>query len=295
MNTFKRVSQVFQASEQIYFDDSSRIVFMSDCHRGDGSWGDNFSQNQNIYFAALTYYYNKNYTYIEIGDGDELWENSNLYDIIHVHSHVFWLLSKFYNKGRLYMIFGNHDMVKKYDKFVKNNLYRYFDEREHKFVPLFENIKVHEGLVLRHKDTDNRILVMHGHQGDWFNEGTWRLARFLNRYLWKPLELFGINDPTRAAKNYKRKTAVSKKLTEWVIREGHMIIAGHNHRPMFPEVGEPLYFNDGSCVHPRCITGIEIAGGCIMLIKWAVNVKEDGSLFIGREVVAGPRKLRDYF
>ena len=92
---------------------------MSDCHRGDGSWADDFSKNQNIYFAALTHYYNENYTYIEIGDGDELWENKKLSDIIQVHSDVFWLLSKFYNEDRLYLIFGNHDMVKKDNEFVR--------------------------------------------------------------------------------------------------------------------------------------------------------------------------------
>lgn len=295
MNILKRVSQVFQSSEQIYFDDSSRIVLMSDCHRGNGDWTDDFSGNQNIYFAALTHYYNEKYTYIEIGDGDELWENKKFYDIIHAHSDVFWLLSRFFIEGRLYFIFGNHDIVKKDNSFVKNNLYMYFDEREQKNIPLFPNIKVHEGLVLRHKVTDLKILLLHGHQGECFNHSMWRLARFLNRYLWRPLESFGINDPTRTAKNYKKKTAQAKRLTEWVIKEKHMLIAGHNHRPMFPEVSETPYFNDGSCVHPRCITAIEIAEGYIMLVKWNVATKVNGTLFIKRKVLAGPRKLNDYF
>lgn len=28
-------------------------VFMSDCHRGDGNWSDNFANNKTIYLAAL--------------------------------------------------------------------------------------------------------------------------------------------------------------------------------------------------------------------------------------------------
>ncbi len=36
---------------------------------------------------------------------------------------------------------------------------------------------------------------------------------------------------------------------------------------MFPEVGEISYFNDGSCVHPRCITAIEIENGTIKLVR----------------------------
>ena len=295
MDALKYVSQVFEAAEQIPFDDSSRIVLMSDCHRGDGSWADDFSRNQNLYFAALTHYYKEKFTYIEIGDGDELWENSRFTDIKQVHSDVFWLLSRFYNEDRLYLIFGNHDMVKKDNRFVKNNLYQYFDEPRKRHVSLFKNIKFHEGLVLNHKYTGDKVFLVHGHQVDFLNYRLWKLARFLARYLWRPLTTFGVNDPTRAAKNYKKKDAVEKRLTEWVIEEKHILIAGHTHRPMFPEVGEPPYFNDGSCVHPRCITAIEIADGCIVLVKWNVKTKDDGTLFIGREVLAGPRRLRDYF
>jgi len=295
VDALKHVSQVFEAAEQIPFDDSSRIVLMSDCHRGDGSWADEFSRNQNLYFAALTHYYKEKFTYIEIGDGDELWENSRFTDIKQVHSDVFWLLSRFYNEDRLYLIFGNHDMVKKDNRFVKNNLYQYFDESGKRHVSLFKNIKFHEGLVLNHRGTGDKVFLVHGHQVDFLNYRLWKPARFLVRYLWRPLTIFGVNDPTRAAKNYKKKDAVEKRLTEWVIEEKHILIAGHTHRPMFPEVGEPPYFNDGSCVHPRCITAIEIADGCIVLVKWNVKTKDDGTLFIGREVLAGPRRLRDYF
>jgi UDP-2,3-diacylglucosamine pyrophosphatase LpxH len=295
MNTLKRISKVFESAEEINFDYSSKFVLMSDCHRGDGNWSDDFSKNQNLYFAALTNYYYKGYTYIEIGDGDELWENKRFSDIRREHSDVFRLLSKFFYEGRLNFIFGNHDMVKKDNRFVKNNLYEYFDEREKKNVPLFENIKLHEGLVLRYRDTNDKIFLMHGHQADCLNDRMWKLARFLVRYLWRPLNLFGVNDPTRTAENYHKKQAVEKKLIEWVIGEKQMLIAGHTHRPRFPEVGEPPYFNDGSSVHPRCITAIEIDFGSIKLVKWFVNTRENGNLFIDREVLEGPTRLKDYF
>ncbi|TGE39164.1 serine/threonine protein phosphatase [Desulfosporosinus fructosivorans] len=294
MNNLTRITKVFESADEIPFDDSSRIILMSDIHRGDGGWADDFSKNQNLYFAALTHYYNENYTYIELGDGDELWKNKKLSDIIYVHSHAFWLLSKFFKEGRLHFIFGNHDMVKRDPKFVENNLYQYFDEREKKHIPLFENIKLHEGLVLRHRVTDQKILLIHGHQVSLIDYELWRLGRFLVRYLWRPLESFGVNDPTSTAKNYDKKDAVENRLIEWVTREKQMLIAGHTHRPRFPEVGEPQYFNDGSSVHPRCITGIEIAEGNITLVKWDVKTKNDGTLFIGREILAGPRELKDY-
>lgn len=82
MNPVRRINRVFNSSQEIVIDDFSKIIIMSDCHRGDGGWGDNFSRNKNLYIAALRYYYDKGYTYIEIGDGDELWENRNNTDIV---------------------------------------------------------------------------------------------------------------------------------------------------------------------------------------------------------------------
>ena len=74
-----------------------------------------------------------------------------------------------------------------------------------------------------------------------------------------------------------------------------MLICGHTHRSVFPIVGDALYFNDGSCVHPRCITGIEIRNGMIALVKWAIMTKPDRTLFVGREILEGPVPLMDFF
>ncbi|PKM94536.1 MAG: serine/threonine protein phosphatase [Firmicutes bacterium HGW-Firmicutes-1] len=295
MSVFNRLSNIFESSDEIPFDDSSKIVLMSDCHRGDGSWADDFSKNQNLYVAALTHYYREKFTYIELGDGDELWENSKISNIIHIHKDVFWLLTKFYEKGRLHMVFGNHDIVKENTSYIEENLHYFFYEREQKYYPLFPNVKIHEGLVLKHSITGDRIFLVHGHQADFLNSTLWRLSRFLVKHLWRRLEIFGVNDPTSAAKNYKIKWKVEKKLRDWVIRNKQMLIAGHTHKPVFPEVADPPYFNDGSCVHPRGIIAIEITEGYILLVKWQVKTKLDGTLYVGREMIAGPRMLEDIF
>lgn len=295
MNILDRLTKVFNSSKEINIDDNSRIIIMSDVHRGDGNWSDSFAKNQNTFFAALSYYYKENYTYIELGDGDELWELNNFKDILREHSDVFWLMSKFYEEDRFYMLYGNHDIVKKNENFLRGNLYYYYDEREQEDIPLFENIVVHEGLMLNYKNYENKIFLVHGHQVDFINYDIWPITRFLVRHLWKPLELYGLNDVTRTAKNYKKRHKVADKLIRWVIKENHILIAGHNHRPYFPEIGSPPYFNDGSCVHPRCITGIEIVDGSIALIKWSVKANEEGLLYIGRDILAGPRKLDYYF
>lgn len=295
MNVIKRLNRIFASADVLPFNDSSRFIIMSDCHRGDGSWADDFLKNQNLFFAALTSYYNKGYTYIELGDGDELWENKQLDEIKSIHSDSFWLLSKFYKSCRLYLLYGNHDIVKKNPQYVANQLFYAYDENKKIYCPLFPNIKLHEGLVLHHVATGGKILLVHGHQADFLNSTLWKLARFLVRYVWRPLELVGIRDPLSASKNSKIKDTVEKGLTAWVEKEQHPLIAGHTHRPVFPEADEPHYFNDGCCVHPRCITGIEIAEGAITLVKWSLKSRPDGVIYVGRDILVGPRKLQDYF
>lgn len=295
MSASKRLSRVLATSTIIPFDDTSRIIIMSDCHRGNSSWGDNFSNNQNIYFAALYYYYENGYHYIELGDGDELWENRHIEDIISAHSDVYWLMSLFYKDNKLFMIYGNHDIIKKDQKFIQNKCHSFYCDSVDTTIPLFPGIKFTEGLILSYQDTNNHIFLTHGHQADILNDTLWKLSRFLVRYLWRPLELIGIRDPTSAAKNVDKKNSVEKKLVEWTKDNKQILICGHTHRPVFPKLGDPLYFNDGSCVHPRCITGIEIRNGMISLVKWAMMTKPDRTLYVGRQVLEGPTRLTDYF
>lgn len=294
LNKLKSLTKIFQSAEEIAINDSSKIIIMSDCHRGDGSWADNFSKNQNIYFVALSHYYDNGYTYIELGDGDELWENRDYTEIMREHDNVFWLLVKFINADRFYSLYGNHDMAKKKNLFKVSRDYKNYDERDRVYLPLFERIKFHNGLILRNNENGQKIFLVHGHQVDYLNDNLWKLSRFLVRYLWRTLEVWGVNDPTSAAKNYDKKAGVEKKLVEWVEREKQMLIAGHTHRPVFPTIEATPYFNDGSCVHPRCITGIEIVNGTITLIKWSIVARKDGTLAIDRDILAGPEKLTNY-
>lgn len=294
MSVSKRLSRLMNEALVIPFNSSSKLVLMSDCHRGIGTWNDNFLRNQNLFFAALEYYYEKGFSYIELGDGDELWENRDLNSIISTHVNTFWLMSKFYKENRLFMIYGNHDMCKKNNSYIRKKYSTYFNEHDQCEKPLFPGIYIPEGILLKDTLGNNNILLAHGHQGDLFNDTLWKMSRFLVRYLWRPLELIGINDPTSAAKNYTKKDSAEKKLQKWSSKENQMLICGHTHRSVFPQPGESLYFNDGSCIHPRCITAIEISNYEIILVKWTVQTKHDRSLFVGREVLKGPISLNSF-
>ena len=277
--TMRRLDEVRAISPVIEFDDKSKFVIMSDCHRGIANWGDNFAPNQHLFFAALHNYYENGYAYIELGDGDELWENRHLEQIMRAHSDVFWLMSELYKKNRFLMVYGNHDMCKK----GKDCVGKYLEEQ-------FPKIKVWEGVRLKYKTTGDEIFLTHGHQGDLLNDTRWKLGRFMVRYIWRPLELFGLHDPTDAGKSYEKANRVERKLVRWVEKRKVSLMSGHTHRSRLAKE-LPGYFNTGSCVHPRCITAMEISGGEVLLVKWAVEVERDNSLKVARKVLDGPLVL----
>ncbi|PCE63155.1 metallophosphoesterase family protein [Sediminicola luteus] len=295
MSSRKRLTNAYTHAQRIAFNDSSKIVLFSDCHRGDNSFADDFANNRNIYFHALSHYYDQGFTYFELGDGNELWENLNFKAIFEAHKNVFMLLRKFHQNGRLHMIWGNHDMVYKNPKIVEKHLSSFFEPIDGKDKPLMERLTYHEALVLKHEDHGQEVFLLHGHQADWWNYEFWRWGRFLVRILWKPLQIVGIADPTSPAKNYRELIKVEKRLKKWILANNMLLtVVGHTHRPRFPEPGEIPFFNDGSCVHPRSITGIEIESGEITLIKWHVTTKKDGTLQVSRTILEGPQPLQDY-
>lgn len=280
MNDDRRLQKAFCHAPRLPLSKRSKYVLISDCHRGSGNSNDNFLKNQHLYFAALEYYYQQGYTYIELGDGDELWENRSIKNIMDIHSDVFCFLSQFARENRLYLLYGNHDMVK----------------RKKRFQPLFSPLCFHEGIILTTgtlPDNMPRIslYLTHGHQASMLNSTLWPLSRFLVRYIWNPLENLGVLDPTSAAKNYRVKNKCETRLNQWAEENRRILITGHTHRPVLP--AEPArYYNTGSCVHPRCITCIEIERLSMTLVKWCMNARTDSTLYVAREIISGPVPLQ---
>ena len=295
MSSQKRLSRAYTNAKSIDFDNDSKFILFSDCHRGDNSFADEFANNRNIYFHALKHYYNNGFSYCELGDGDELWEHSSFEPLFEAHKNVYMLMKQYHEEGRLHLIYGNHDMVYKNPDYVQKHLRTYYDPKDEKENILFENLKFEEAIVLKHRQNGQEIFLTHGHQADFMNYHGWRFQRFMVRILWKPLQVWGIADPTSPAKNNKELIKVERRIKKWIRNSKRvMTIAGHTHRPRFPEPGETPFFNDGSCVHPRSITGIEIEEGQISLIKWQIATKDDGTLQIVRVLLEGPQKLIDY-
>jgi len=267
-----------------------KLIVMSDMHRGDGSGADDFAQNSLIYRCALEYYLENGFTYVELGDAEELWENDNFDQIYITHTPVYELLAKFHNPNpdqtRYLKVWGNHDL--------------YWKDHQDIYQSLFPGIQIHEAIAL-----NDSILMIHGHQADPMCSGpVAAVSQFFVNHIWADLQRGGIKDPTRAATNPGLCNEVDERLHKWATSNDRgiaAIIAGHTHRAVFenlsltemrlqalrfkaedsahlPDRRDPRYYNTGSCVHPLSITGLEIFfGGEIRfnLIEWLCAAAEN--------------------
>jgi UDP-2,3-diacylglucosamine pyrophosphatase LpxH len=276
---FRRLTEVFKASRVIPFDDSSRFIFFSDLHRGDDSRADAFAGNKELFLGALTHYYHKGFTYVEVGDGDELWKNQQFSDILRAHASVFDLLHMFEQRERLHIIVGNHD--------IQNSRHQQVEK---------DGILAEEGLVLRHAKTGQKIFVVHGHQADYTSDRLSAVSRFMVRHVWKRLQVLGLvkaSSPSRRIQE-RTKMQIEGRIIEWVQAYRHIVICGHTHHPRFTGYGATPYFNTGSCVYSGYITGIEIQDGELALVKWThgSNGRLQPAPHIRRELLAPPQMLK---
>ncbi len=279
----KRLDKSFRDAPVIALYPHSKIVLFGDCHRGVGNTNDNFLKNRHLYSAALFHYCHKGFIYIELGDGDELWENRSFESIREIHADVYEMFSCLKKENRLYLLYGNHDCELK-----SNREFPHYAGVVLKIcgfagtAPTGNHSRPASGCL--------EFYLTHGNQADFLNSTLWKLSRFLVRYVWKPLEQIGVLDPTSAAKNYGCRQRSEKRLSGWAVKHRCYLITGHTHRPVLGD-SQTRYFNTGSCVHPSCITCLEIENGAISLVKWYVEAKPDSSLFVSRETHGGPVAL----
>ena len=294
MRTSSRLDKVFRNAFPVPFDDNSKIVFFGDVHRGDDSLSDEFGRNRHIYDHAIDFYYQSGCTYVEVGDGDELLEQPKFKHIYTAHVTTFEILKKFYKEGRLYMLYGNHNLQLKSRKYLEKNLHFAEDEFSETKENLFPNINVHEALILKHRETGQEIFVVHGHQGDLLNDQLWFFSFFMIRYVWRFLHILGVKYAASPSKSRTRRHKVEKNYNRWNTDHNIMIICGHTHRAKFPREGEPAYFNTGCCIHTRAITCLELICGNISLVSWRTHTRKDGSLYVKRTVLQGPEPIATY-
>jgi predicted phosphodiesterase len=284
----RRLDHVLETAAEIPFDDNSKIVLLSDMHRGDKSDGDSFAPNEALFMHALRHYYQEGFTYIELGDADDVWHAGRFSAIREAYPQVFELLRQFKSQDRLHLIFGNHEI----------------QERGYRPVQK-EDLAAEEGLVLRHRRTGQRLFMVHGHQMDVWCDQLASVGRPAVRFIYTALNRLGFETGTVSAATspadgviiqtlsgwYRsQQEKLTQHLVDWARNKRQLIIAGHTHLPKFATNRRAPYFNTGCCVNPGYMTGIEIQNGSIGLVKWFM----DGAQGYERSLMAPADRLSLY-
>lgn len=224
MSTKSELDWLLQHTQPIDIDSSFRGIFVSDLHLGVRDEADDFKKNESLFLREMWGYKQRGFIIFGLGDVIDLWENPKLKDVLFQYP---WLPDIFD-----YQTKGNHDGELDYP----------------------------EAILLRYIDSGKKILCVHGHQGDFFNDdGSW-IGRFFTRHIWRNLQMIGLKDPTTATpRNPKKHEATKKAIHEWSDEREQIIIFGHTH---LIEAHPPYYFNTGSWVGDGG-SAIEIIGGNI--------------------------------
>ena len=276
----KHLDRVFQTAPVIPFDDSSRFILFSDCHRGDGTSVDAFAANKILFRQALSHYDEQGYSYIEVGDGDELWQNRLFRTIRQAHAPIFDLLHRFNEQNRLHLIFGNHD----FQGGEQNGIWK-------------DDLPTQEGVILEHVKTGQRLFIVHGHQADWTSNNLFIFSKFVVRLFWRQFQKWGlarvnvewINPLHRTANEGRLVQRIEDRLSSWAEKHHQTIVCGHTHIPHLPSRGLPPYLNTGHCLSPGIVTGLEIRDGRVLPVKWVAR----GERGRERQLWTTPRLLTD--
>jgi UDP-2,3-diacylglucosamine pyrophosphatase LpxH len=279
---------------------------MSDLHKGNGNAADDFRTAANNYIAAAYYYLQNDFTYIALGDIEELWEN-NVVQVIANNEASITVEKEFVQKNRFYKVVGNHDLFWKNTPFFANKwLKKMYDIC----------IPIYEGILLKttvHGKTID-IFLTHGHQGDKTSDGN-KFSKWFVANVWSKVQAYLEINPNSPSKDFLLRDTHNKMMYEWsALQKNTILITGHTHKPVFAshnhiekiqrELAEasrkkdmdkmqeysslepyvlkkPSYYNTGCCCFDDGdITVVEIENDCIRLVKWSTILNEPTKLLL---------------
>jgi hypothetical protein len=284
------------------------VVIFSDHHKGARDGADDFQRCERTYNAALAYYDELGYHLMELGDVEELWENS-FKEVVASYPVTLQLAARFREHGRYTRFYGNHDLLwKDSDLFTE----RMSDYGYAGAAPI-------EAVRIVVSDGDNgqggEIFVVHGHQGTADSDRHAKFSEFFVRHGWRVLQRVLDRPWSTPSVDWALRGEHAEHMADWAGSRRRIVIAGHTHLPVFfnsakqpaaapvdvpadPDAHRakalqlarsqwaqadeerlrhqkpfplktPCYFNTGCCSFgDGDITGIELSNGEIHLIQW---------------------------
>jgi UDP-2,3-diacylglucosamine pyrophosphatase LpxH len=214
MSIESKLDQALVSSPVIEIDDSFKGFFVSDLHMGVGDKADDFKANASLCLDVLEERWHKGFRIFALGDIYEFWENSSIDEIVKTYPGLCDLLARGTDRIR-----GNHD----------------------------QSLILPESYVLFNRKANRKILLVHGHQGDFFCDEGYPLGKFVSKYIWRNLQMVGLKDPTTAVKekNPKKHEWTRIAFHDWAWGKKQTVIFGHTH---LAEADPPYYWNCGSWV-----------------------------------------------
>lgn len=287
-----------------------KFIILSDQHKGARDGADIFTKSARNYLKALDHYHQNDYVYINLGDSEELW--GNLFLSVKKHNQSTFDREKlFIDKDKFIKVFGNHDLDWGNAPFAAINLLQIYGKaipvyegvvlqtmandkplsifmtHGHQgdlqsdgnwfskwFVssiwgPLQSYLRINPNTPAfsnQLKTDHNRIMY------EWSSEhqDTLLITGHTHQPVFRSLtQLEILYDNLSIAK----KAGDKEKVTTIEAKIANLHIKGNS----LPDFNGYLdtYFNTGCCCFDDGdITGIEIADGCIRLIKWSYVEKK---------------------
>jgi predicted phosphodiesterase len=289
---------------------SGKFIIFSDQHKGRKNGADDFMLAEANYIQALQHYAENDFYFINLGDCEELWEN-NLWQVKKMNKASFEAEKKFIVNNKYIKIFGNHDLfwdndpwagwqlksiygekIKVYEgavlvtevnaagprltfflthghqgdrqsdgnwfsKFFVSKIWAPLQAflRINPNTPAYDAEKktLHNSMMYEWSHEQENIVLVTGHT----HQPVFASLTHLER-LYKKFQQAETNKNIRAAEELKK---------EIQRREKEFTAVAVDYMNM-----KPSYFNTGCCCFSDGdITGIEIADGCIRLIKWKLK------------------------
>src|SRR5204863_1368474 len=293
----------------IAFDaDFGKAIIFSDQHKGAKNGADDFMLCEPNYLAALDYYNEQGFLFISLGDNDELWENrwpavkkNNLPS--------FEVEKRFINRNAFIKIFGNHDLAWNTDVTTAFEMEKIYGQKVRVYEAVILATKISGrsfSIFLTHGHQGDAQS-----DGNWFSKFfVARIWAPFQAYLRINPNTAAYNTEKKTLHNeIMYEWSAQQKSTLLITGHTHQPVFTslthierlykdlqkaklngdlaavheienemHKREKEFSAVSvdyqtmKPSYFNSGCCCFvDGDITGIEIAGGNIGLIKWKLE------------------------
>lgn len=284
---------------------TGKLIIFSDQHKGRRNGADDFAPCEGAYLAALEYYHTHGFTLILLGDAEELWEAS-LSQVRRAHAASFAKEGLFVPRNAFYKIYGNHDLQWDNDPFAQSELKEVFGYTVPVYEGVVLRTEVagrpldilcthgHQGDLVSDGNWFSKFFVSR----IWAPLQAWlrinpntpaydaQLKTDHNRlmYQWSAAQpgLLLITGHTHQPvfeslthiERLYRSLLFARSVNDSGIQQS-IIDEIRSRRFDYQKVAEdylqlrPSYFNSGCCCYSDGdITGIELQGDCIRLVKW---------------------------